>query len=885
MKIIVSHLNQDFDSLASMVAVSKLFPDAILIDPGAIEKNVRNFLKDYPQLISFKKIKNIDLEQVETIILVDTRQPGRTMVPPETFKRSKVIIFDHHPHHEEDIKGAQETIRYYGATITILLNLLERKRILFTPEEATLFALGIFEDTGMLTYSSVTHNDIEALNNLLKNGAAFSAGRKYISYELDQNQMRIYYQLLDNSEVFNFSGINTIVGNAESEEYVDGISLLTHKIMDPGNYKAGFIIVQMKDRVHLIGRSRIAEINVAKILEKFGGGGHPTAASGVIKDLSKFQVKETLVEELKKISNNLFKASEIMEKNILPIQISQTIDQASSIFKKTDKGYLLVFNNSEVIGYITKDDVKRLIKHNLEKKKISDITVNNFSVITGNTKINKIFQKLFSENEILLVEQKGVITGLISKKTIRSFIPEEFSIDPLKLNSGKIRSPITGNAKKLLYKYLPTELNALLNKISEIASKNKFSVYLVGGFVRDILLASFKKKPDKLSRFDFDIVTPQNGIKLANLIAKHFKVKPVSHHKFNTAIIILKKGIIMQNQSFRIDIATARKEKYQFPGALPDVKNAPLRKDLFRRDFTINTIAISLAEKEYGKIFDFFNGQNDMKKGVIRVLHNLSFIDDPTRIFRAFRFSGRLNFRIEDHTERLLKNAITSRYIKNLSGKRVFEELKYIFSERNPVPIIKHLADHGAFYFISPDIIFTEEKEELTLSVFEVLSWFKLLFAENQIEKWIPYLLIMIYDIPPEEKERICKSFYMTKKNTNLFLDIQNNLIKVCSKLSDTEKIVPSVIYNTLHRLPIEAILFLMAYTKDNKLIEKKISLYLIELIHEKIATTGEELIQMGIKNGPEIGDIKNKLLELKLDGKIRSKADEIKYIKKYFLK
>ncbi|HDS08695.1 MAG TPA: CBS domain-containing protein, partial [Firmicutes bacterium] len=564
------------------------------------------------------------------------------------------------------IKGEPETIRYFGATITILLKFLQKKQILITPDEATLFALGIFEDTGMLTYSSLTDNDMTALNQLLKNNAVFSAARRYISYELDQNQMKIYNQLLDTSEAFNFSGITAIIAHAESDIYVDGISLLTHKIMDPNNYKTGFILVQMKERVHLIGRSRIPEINVAKILEKFGGGGHPTAASAVIKDMSKFQVKEMLVEELKNITNNLFKAIEIMEKNIFSIQSSDSIECAALMLRKTDKGYLLIYNKSDISGYVTRDDVKRAIKHNLGKKRISEITVNNFSFIGGYSKIYTIFKKLYSENEILLVKKKNDVIGLISKKTIRPFIPEEFANDPVKMHSGRFHSPVTGSVRKLLKRYLAPELNILLKEISEIAAKHDFQPYLVGGFVRDILFAAQKKKSGRLFRFDFDLVINKEGIKFAKIIAKYFKVRAISHEKFNTAIIYFKKGAILPNQELRIDIATARKEKYLSPGALPDVKKAPLRKDLFRRDFTINTIAVSISEKDFGKIIDFFNGQNDMKKGMIRVLHNLSFIDDPTRIFRAFRFAGRLNFKIEDHTERLLKNAIASRYIKNL---------------------------------------------------------------------------------------------------------------------------------------------------------------------------------------------------------------------------
>ncbi len=884
MKVIVSHVNQDFDSLASMIAALKLYPDAIPLDPGAIEKNVRIFLKDYPDLINYTKIKNINIDEIDTIILLDTRQPNRTVLPKEVFERSKIIIFDHHPHHKNDVDGDKETIRYYGATITILLKELKRKHIHFTHQEANLFAMGIFEDTGMLTYSSVTTWDIKALDFLLKNDAEFSLSRKYISYDLDQKQLKIFNQLINKADVYNFSGINIIIGDAETEIYVDGVSLLAHKLMDPGNYKVGFIIIQMKNRVHLIARSRVPEINVSKILEKFGGGGHPSAASAVIKNMSKFQVKEKLITDLKKISNSIFNAKEIMEKNLIFIGSNQTIEQASALFKKTDKGYIIVLKSGDVIGYLGRNDIKRATRHKLSKKSLLDIIANDFELVSPNIKISTIYKKIFAANKLLLVHKNNKVLGIISKKTIKPFTPNEFKDDPINVLTHKFHYSITSNANKLLIKYLPSNLYEILREISSIAQQEGYSAYLVGGFVRDLLIASFKKHHDKMLRFDFDIVTPQNGIKFARLLGKHLNAKVTSHRKFNTAILIFKKGQILPSQEFRIDIATARKEKYYYPGALPVVKNAPLRKDLFRRDFTINTIAIALVNKEFGKVIDFFRGQNDMKKGLIRVLHNLSFIDDPTRIFRAIRFAGRLNFKLEEHTERLLKNAIKSRYIKNLSGKRIFEELKYIFNERNPIPMANNLSKYHAYYFISPELKFNEEKEELILSIFEVLSWYKLLFAETTINKWTPYFIALIHDISQKEKIKVCKNFFVTKKNTQIILKIEKIFSTIRNKLLRSNKIIPSKIYEILCNTPIEILLFIMARAKKDKLIEKKISFYLIELYYEKIFITGKELLGFGFKPGPMIGEIKRKLLYLKLDGKIKTKKAEINYIKRYIL-
>lgn len=885
MKIIVSHVNQDFDSLASVVAAKKLFPDAVPVYPGAIEKNARNFLNDFPEIIDYTKVRDIEEEKIETVILLDSRQPHRTILNKLDYSGSKIIIFDHHPHHKNDIKGDEEVVKYWGATITILLQDLIEKNINLSPEEATLFALGIFEDTGMLTYPSLTLHDMKALEYLLEHGANFTIIRNYISYELNPDQARIYHQLLDSFEVYNFSGVSMIIGDAESNNYVDGISILTHKLMDLGNHKVGFIITQMKERVHVIGRSRIAGVNVSKICEKFGGGGHPSAASAVVKDRSKLQVKEALIEELKRISNNLLNAAEIMEKDVVTVSKNTKIDSAYKILKENNKNIILVTDNNEIAGYLTRDDLKKADAHRLNRKNIMEIISFNFDIIGPNTKIYSIYKKIFSENNILIVRFKNNIRGIITKRTIKPFVPHEFTRDPIRVFTKKYHYSITSNAGKFLKKYLPPELFCLLKKIAHISDQNGFNAYLVGGFVRDLLLAILKKRHDKVRRFDFDIVSTIDGIKFAKTIAKKLGAKVRTHRKFNTALLIFPKDSVLKGQEFRIDVATARKEKYKHPGALPTVSASTLRKDLFRRDFTINTIALNLSENNFGKVVDFFGGQNDMKRGLVRVLHNLSFIDDPTRIFRGIRFSGRLNFRIEEHTEHLLKNAIKSHYIKNISGKRIFEELKYIFDERNPVPMIKKLAEYKALYFLSPEIRFDENMEELVLATFKVISWYNLLFAEKTIKTWIPYLLSLIYYVSPEEKRRICKEFYITKKDGYIITRVKNNVPKLLNKLNRSQKIVPSKVYDILHNSSIEILLFIMAFAKDNLLIEKKISLYLIELINEKPFLTGKELLKMGFKPGPGIGRVKKRLLYQKLDGKVQSKDDEIKYVNRYILK
>ena len=168
-------------------------------------------------------------------------------------------------------------------------------------------------------------------------------------------------------------------------------------------------------------------------------------------------------------------------------------------------------------------------------------------------------------------------------------------------------------------------------KIGKTAEDFNYNAYVIGGFVRDLFLYR--------SNEDIDVVIEGDGIAFARQFSKEMGTRVHTHEKFGTAVVIFPDG-------FKIDVASARMEYYKFPAALPTVEMSSLKLDLFRRDFTINTLAIELNPEKFGKLLDFFSAQKDIKDKVLRVLHNLSFVEDPTRVFRALRFEQRFGFTI-----------------------------------------------------------------------------------------------------------------------------------------------------------------------------------------------------------------------------------------------
>ena len=220
---------------------------------------------------------------------------------------------------------------------------------------------------------------------------------------------------------------------------------------------------------------------------------------------------------------------------------------------------------------------------------------------------------------------------------------------------------------------------------------------------------------------DIDVVIEGDGIEFARTLATSLGGRVRAHEAFRTAVVVLPDGK-------KIDVATARLEYYRSPAALPTVERGSIKLDLYRRDFTINTLAIKLNPEGFGTLIDFFGAQKDLKQKVIRVLHNLSFVEDPTRVFRAIRFEQRFGFRIGKLTSGLIENAVKMDFFKDLSGRRLFSELRQILEEEKPILALGRINEYNLLKLIHPKIVFDQALKRLLNSVEKVITWYNLLF-------------------------------------------------------------------------------------------------------------------------------------------------------------
>jgi len=467
---------------------------------------------------------------------------------------------------------------------------------------------------------------------------------------------------------------------------------------------------------------------------------------------------------------------------------------------------------------------------------------------------------------ILVINQEDKLAGIITRTDLirnlygESYIPKRSFSTYIETNSKMERK----KQIELIEKIFPQRVKNVLSKIGAIGDRLDFPVFMVGGIVRDLFLG--------IKNYDLDIVVEGEGIKFARELVRDLGGRMKSHEKFGTAIVILVDG-------FKIDVATARREFYEYPAAFPKVELSSIRKDLYRRDFTINAMAIQLNQKYFGKLIDFFGGQKDLYKGIIRVLYNLSFVEDPARIIRAIKFEQRYNFKMNKPTEDFLKKAVDDKLLSRLRKKRVTEELILILKEENPLKSLKRMEELGALKYILPEFELNKETIERLNKVKDNYDYWTHNMPDEKMELWIIYFCCLIRNLKKSQIQRIFKKLIIKRKSIDKINACYSNLDQITKMISSKTKISPSVIYLKLKDLPNE-LLFLAMMENDTDITKEKINNYFKKYKRERLLISGEELKELGVKPGPIYSQILNKLLFAQLDGEVKNKRDEIQFVK-----
>lgn len=412
---------------------------------------------------------------------------------------------------------------------------------------------------------------------------------------------------------------------------------------------------------------------------------------------------------------------------------------------------------------------------------------------------------------------------------------------------------------------LPKGLQDLIHLTSGTAADNGFKAFLVGGFVRDLILG--------VKNLDLDIVVEGDGIKFAEEFASRLKAKLIRHRRFGTATVEL-------THNLKIDIATARVESYAEPACLPSVVSGSIKDDLKRRDFSINAMAISINRKDYGELIDFFEGRVGLSKKKIRVLHSLSFIDDPTRILRAIRFEKRFGFSMEKGTLLLLKDACRRKMLERVQPHRLRDELILMLKEENPLKQIKRTKELVGFGFVNPDLYVTVDTYRLLLSIQCQINWFKKVYpGRRQLEKWLIYFLGLIDSLDTANIKAICKSFAFRKGDEKRILSFKKINGRFIQRLN-RDNVKPSEIFGLLEDLSYEVIIAIKAKHKDRRL-QRNIEDFLEIYNGMRLYISGDDLRRLGLPPSSYYKKIFAKVLKAKLNGLVETREEELSLIKK----
>jgi tRNA nucleotidyltransferase (CCA-adding enzyme) len=639
------------------------------------------------------------------------------------------------------------------------------------------------------------------------------------------------------------------------------------------NLDALFAIARMENKIYVVARSRINDVDVGSILIPMGGGGHAYAASASIKGKTMAQVENDLVELLYRKIKAQRQAKNLMSSPAITVSPDVSCKNANDLLTRYNINALLVAekrdNKDHLCGYITRQVIEKALYHKLEYAAVKEYMTTELATVGSDADLSEVQEKIIENKQrVLPVIDKADIVGVITRTDLLNILgqqskkaPDGFP-DPLK-------EPVhahTRNVVKFLKERLSKRILKILKSTGEVADEFGYGAYVVGGFVRDLFLY----RTDE----DVDIVIEGDGIAFAKKYAEMAGARIHTYEKFGTAVIIFPDG-------YKIDVASARLEYYRFPAALPIVEMSSIKLDLYRRDFTINTLAIQLNPDKFGTLIDFFSARKDIKEKIIRVLQNLSFVEDPTRVFRAIRFEQRFGFTIGKLTNGLIENAVSMNFFQGLSGRRVLSELKLILEEDNPIPAIIRLNDYDLLKFIHPSIQFDEQLISVMNSVKQAMAWHDLLFLDESYMKWIVYFLVLIQTCDRQRSEEICTRFELAPRYNKIFCSERFEAEKSVLKMTRDLPVTNSTIYRELSGFRTELILYMMAISRQ-KMVKKAISLYFTRLRRVMVSLKGKDLQQMGVEPGPIYREILQAALDAKLNGNLKTRKDELEFARGY---
>jgi tRNA nucleotidyltransferase (CCA-adding enzyme) len=838
--LIATHVNTDFDAFACLLAARRLYPGATACLSGSANRNVRELYRLYAEELGVVEASRLDLSGVRRLIVVETVQANRLgeLERLALDERVEKVVFDHHAGQLPGwVRPENAVLSEDGALTTTLVGILAEREIRVTPLEASVFALGIHEDTGSLTYSSTTQRDAEALAWCLRHGARQDLVATFLHSPLSEEERDLLASLLERVEAHRWAGLEVLVAAVSWPSYVEGVSNLAHKMVDLTDCRALALLVEMDKRVFCVTRSRSDDLDAAALAAALGGGGHRQAASAIFRG-SLEEARRKLVEAIPRATREPVRARDIMAAPVRAVSPEETVARAMVLCQRHGQSGVLVLDGGKLVGAVAREDLDRAIGHGLSHAPVKSIMSSRVPTADEETALPELQRLLATSPEgRIAVLRDGQVVGVVTRRDLLRALGTVAEREP---------EPAESIAEEL------TRLERLQPVFEAVAAaaEGVEGVYLVGGTVRDILLGE--------PSFDVDIAVEGDAVALARRVASALGGRVRVHEKFGTAVVLYGRGQ-------RVDIVTARTELYDAPAALPTVEHASIREDLFRRDFTINAMAASLKGEDFGRLVDPFGGRRDLAAGIIRVLHNLSFIEDPTRIFRAVRYENRYGFRMDEHTLRLARSCVEMGLVGDLSSARLRDELVALLEEGEVGHSLLRLAELGAAEAVHPHLAADEEAVRLIRRGRELAARYGV-----EIPAWRLGLAVLARRMPADELYTWLTRLKVRRRDAEQIAAAVRLAPRLLARLRGRE-LAPSQVVALVEPHAPDAPLLALALEEVPALHR-----YFAELRRVRLEVTGRDLAALGLAESPRVGEVLAELRRRKLDGELDGREAEL---------
>ena len=872
--LITCHSNADFDALAAMCAAALIYGPCDVLFPGTQEANLQTFyqeLKERPGAApgcTFLDDRVPDFSKYGRLVAVDTRRRSRLrhVWPLLDNPGTRIEVWDHHPETSDDVHAHVCHAEICGAVTTLLIEEIQKRNIAVSRETATVLGLGIYSDTGSFSFSSVTQRDFAAAGWLLGRGMDINIISEKTAFSMTKEHIRALNALLESAQTYHINGADVVLAEATLDSYLDDFAFLAHKMMEMEKFDILFAIGRMDDRIQIVARSRSHAVNVGAVCSAFGGGGHAYAASASVRDKTLSEVRDGILTQLYLQEEGEKTARDYMSQPAIGIEEGHTIAEADELMLHFGLKTMPVFApmTRRCTGLIDSQITQKAISHGLAGAPLTDYMRRNLKTLPVTATLRDITTVIVGARQRLvpIVSGDSSVVGVVSRTDLINIFAQE----PGRMNPTD-RAPKSRNMGRTMRDRLPKDVLDILEKAGALGRSRQTPVYVVGGFVRDLLL--------KTPNHDIDLVVEGDGIGFARAFAGVLGGRVRVHKKFLTSVVIFPGA---GGKEERVDVATARLEYYESPAALPTVEHSSIKMDLYRRDFTINALAIRLDCEPMGEIVDFFGGQKDIRDRVIRVLHTLSFVEDPTRCLRAVRFEQRYHFRIGPATEKLIKNDVSLKLLDKLSPSRLFNEFEHICTEETAILCIRRLHELGILQAIHPQLSINPDRKEMLIRTAKVMAWYRLLYIDEEMRPWLVYFLVLCSSLTYAVTLEVFRRLGIPPALKNEVLGCREkarSLRSSLKRLTATPGFRVSALCAMLRPLPVEFVLYLMA---DMEVPETRraLSRYITVWRTEKPDVDGSDLKKLGLAPGPAYGVILQRLLEAKLDGTAASPEEQL---------